>query len=189
MSSSVRKKSFLKSNSEFIIYKKNTTRSDLKDNIQENINHKIYVEDNSNLIEKSSVIKSKSKQINNSSYDHTDIDINTDIDTDIDTIIDTNTDTDNNKSRVFIRQSKPLSKLKTVKTSLKHVLFDDADQTKFRILFDAINRVHQIVIHLYMFLRLHILYKYHNNLIIPTITIDHIAMAIKALIQPGIGGP
>lgn len=81
-----------------------------------------------------------------------------------------------------------MPKLKTAKTSLNRVLIDD-DSSKSPILFDAVNRVHQIIIHVYLFIRLYVLNKYHTNQKIPFISKDFIATVIKVLIKPNVGGP
>ena len=81
-------------------------------------------------------------------------------------------------------QKKPPDPLRTVKTSFKSIIKPELNQ---KIIFDAVNRTHQIVIHTYQFLRLWILNKYHNNEIIPIITTDIISMAMKALVPPSAG--
>lgn len=79
---------------------------------------------------------------------------------------------------------KPPDPLRTVKTSFKSIIKPELNQ---EIIFDAVNRTHQIVIHTYQFLRLWILNKYHNKEIIPIITTDIISMAMKALVPPSAG--
>ena len=81
-------------------------------------------------------------------------------------------------------QKKPPDPLRTVKTSFKSIIKPELNQ---EIIFDAVNRTHQIVIHTYQFLRLWILNKYHNNQEIPIITTDIISMAMKSLVPPSSG--
>lgn len=69
-------------------------------------------------------------------------------------------------------------KYKTAKCSLFSIV---RDTSIYPILFDAVNRTHQLTIHVYQFLRLWILDKYHQNKIIPLITEDMIRMAFKCL--------
>lgn len=73
---------------------------------------------------------------------------------------------------------KPPDKITVVKCPLKLILRDEKYKTQ---LFDVCFRTNQIVIHTYQFLRLWILYKYQNNLLIPEITKETLKMAFKAL--------
>jgi hypothetical protein len=101
-------------------------------------------------------------------------------------------DEDANKNKnieVCQRRFKQLLQMRTAKISLNQILKDDDEGNKKRIIFDAVCRTNQIVIHTYMFIRLLILNKYHNNQDIPIITTDFIAMAIKALTKTSIHGP
>ena len=75
---------------------------------------------------------------------------------------------------------KPPDKIVSVKCPLKLILKNSENKI---LLFDACFRTNQIVIHTYHFLRLWILYKYKNNLLIPEITKDTIKMAFKAFIK------
>jgi len=86
------------------------------------------------------------------------------------------------------RKSKPITKIRVMKASLDYILKENLPDAKI-ILIDAVNRVHKIIIHVYQFVRLFILNKYHNNIEIPNIDKDFIAMVIKTLIKPGIAGP
>jgi hypothetical protein len=79
---------------------------------------------------------------------------------------------------------KPPDKYRTSKCSLKSIIKDDLIIPK---LFDAMMRTHKIVIHTYQFLRLWILNKYNNKLIIPTISDDTIKMAFKSLVEESSG--
>ena len=83
----------------------------------------------------------------------------------------------------IVRDVKSLSKLRVNKIPLKKILNDDADGTRQSIIFDAVNRTHQIVIHVYQFIRLYILKKYHKNQEIPVITLDFIVMVFKTLVK------
>ena len=75
---------------------------------------------------------------------------------------------------------KPPDKYKTLKISLKGILKDKTTQPK---LFEVVTRTNKLVIHVYQFLRLWILKKYHKNNDIPKITTDVIKMAFKALVE------
>ena len=88
----------------------------------------------------------------------------------------------------ILRKRKQLSDLRTAKTSLNKILIGDNADDNHQIIFDAVTRTHQIIVHLYMFLRLFILDKYHRKQDIPYINRDFMSMAIKALILPGLGG-
>ncbi len=55
---------------------------------------------------------------------------------------------------------KPPDKLRTMKCSFNSI-FKNKELTDK--IFDAVNRTNQIVIHTYQFLRLYILYQYHNK--------------------------
>jgi hypothetical protein len=89
----------------------------------------------------------------------------------------------------FIRQKKQFSKLRTVKTSLESVIIDDNIGTNKDIIMDAVNRTHQTVIHVYQFIRLYILKKYHDKQEIPVIDTNFISMVFKALTVNSIAGP
>ncbi len=73
---------------------------------------------------------------------------------------------------------KPPDKYRTLKISLKQIIKKDVD---YSVLHDAIDRTNKLVIHVYQFLRLWILNKYHKKQDIPEITKDIIQMAFKAL--------
>ena len=75
-------------------------------------------------------------------------------------------------------------KIVSVKCPLKLILKNSENKN---LLFDVCFRTNQIVIHTYHFLRLWILYKYKNNLLIPEITKETIKMAFKALIKESRG--
>ena len=81
-------------------------------------------------------------------------------------------------------EKKPPDKYRTIKCPLKSII---KDEDNISVLFDAMMRTHKIVIHTYQFLRLWVLNKYHNNIIIPTITEDVIRMAFKSLVQDSSG--
>jgi hypothetical protein len=55
------------------------------------------------------------------------------------------------------------------------------------ILQDAISRANKITSKSYMLLRLWVLHKYHNDIIIPEITTDTISMAMKSVMKPSSG--
>ena len=92
-------------------------------------------------------------------------------------------------NKIIKRLPKPLSKLKINKVALHKILIDNKNFDNHKIIFDAVNRTHQLYIHLCMFMRVFVLKKYHANEEIPTITKDFISMAIKALLKPSICGP
>ena len=71
----------------------------------------------------------------------------------------------------------------------KKILIDKNVVINRRIIFDAVTRTLQIIVHLYMFLHIFVLDKYHNDLDIPHINRDFISMAIKSLVLPCFGGP
>ena len=73
---------------------------------------------------------------------------------------------------------KPSDKITTVKCPLKLILKNNEHKT---ILFDACFRTNKIVIHTYQFLRLWILNKYQNKVIIPEISENTIKMIFKAI--------
>lgn len=84
-------------------------------------------------------------------------------------------------------ENKPPDKYRTVKCSLNSIFKDNKYYEK---LFDATNRIHQLVIHTYQFLRLWILDKHERsseNIDIPIITEDTIYMAFKSLIKESSG--
>jgi hypothetical protein len=82
---------------------------------------------------------------------------------------------------------KPPDKYITVKCILDKIIIDDKPDNELKkddiktILNDTCFRTNQIVIHTYQFLRLWILYKYHNKLDIPIITEELIRMVMNTL--------
>jgi hypothetical protein len=102
---------------------------------------------------------------------------------------DTSSDHIIDDSHDISRLSKPMSTLRTSKTSLNKILIGNNRNNNKRIIFDAVTRTHQIIVHLCMFLRLFILDKYHNNQPIPHINKNFMSMAIKALIATSVAGP
>ena len=82
---------------------------------------------------------------------------------------------------------KPPDKFITVKCILDKIIIDDKPDNELKkddiktILNDTCSRTNQIVIHTYQFLRLWILYKYHNKLDIPIITEELIRMVMNTL--------
>ena len=73
-----------------------------------------------------------------------------------------------------------LNNYKVIKIRLYRII---KDSESLQILSDAVNRTHQIVIHVYQFLRLWILNKYENNVVIPKITEDILKMSFRALTE------
>jgi hypothetical protein len=92
-------------------------------------------------------------------------------------------------NHIIKRRSKQLPKLRTSKTSLNMILIGKKQKSNKQIIFDAVIRTHQIVIHLYMFIRLFVLNKFHNDQTIPIINKDFLAMAIKSLVATSVAGP
>jgi len=82
---------------------------------------------------------------------------------------------------------KPPDKYITVKCVLDKIIIDDKPDNELKkddiktILNDTCFRTNQIVIHTYQFLRLWILYRYHNKLDIPIITEELIRMVMNTL--------
>ena len=82
---------------------------------------------------------------------------------------------------------KPPDKFITVKCVLDKIIIDNKPDNQFKkddiktILNDTCFRTNQIVIHTYQFLRLWILYKYHNKFDIPIITEEIIRMVMNTL--------
>jgi hypothetical protein len=93
-----------------------------------------------------------------------------------------------NNNDKLVREVKLISKLRVTKTSLKKILNDDIHNTNQLIIFDAVNRTHQIVIHMYQFMRLYILNKYHKKQNIPIITLDFIIIVFKTLVKTSKSG-
>ncbi|ARF09408.1 hypothetical protein Indivirus_1_31 [Indivirus ILV1] len=79
---------------------------------------------------------------------------------------------------------KPPDEIRTLKIPLKKII---KNEKLIPIIFDAVSRTNQIIIHTYMFLRLWILDKYNNKMDIPTITEDIIHMGFKALTLESFG--
>ncbi|MCJ7636343.1 MAG: hypothetical protein MUO21_02530, partial [Nitrososphaeraceae archaeon] len=79
---------------------------------------------------------------------------------------------------------KPPDKNRVLKISLKKII---KNEKLIPIIFDAVTRTNKIIIHTYQFLRLWLLEKYHNKLIIPEITEDVVHMAYKALLLDSAG--
>ena len=82
---------------------------------------------------------------------------------------------------------KPPDKFITVKCGLDKIIIDDKPDNQLKkddiktILNDTCFRTNQIVIHTYQYLRLWILYKYHNKFDIPIITEEIIRMVMNTL--------
>ena len=88
------------------------------------------------------------------------------------------------------KSKKPPDKYKTIKYTLDSILAKDKNKKTIldeKILFNAVFRTHQVIIHTYQFLRLWILDKYHNNKDISIITDDTIKMAFKVLVKSSQG--
>ena len=68
----------------------------------------------------------------------------------------------------------------TLKIPLQNLIKPNIENT----LMDAIVRTNKLIIHVYQFLRLWILHKYHNSEIIPVITKGIILICFKSLMKP-----
>jgi len=84
------------------------------------------------------------------------------------------------------RFPKTPSKLRTVKIPLDNIIMRKDD---LKIIFDAVNRTNQIVIHVYMFIRLYLLDKYNGGKQIPNIDRDFMAAAIRTISAVKKAGP
>jgi hypothetical protein len=79
---------------------------------------------------------------------------------------------------------KPPDKYRVLKIPLSKIITKKLD---FNILYDAADRTNKLIIHVYQFLELWILSKYHNKEIIPEITEDMLQMIFKALTMDSAG--
>ena len=79
-----------------------------------------------------------------------------------------------------MKNKKPPDKYTTIKCPIKQILKNKDDN---KIVFDAVDRMNQLVIHTYQFLRLWILYKYENKKDIPPITKSTIMMSFIVLLK------
>ena len=80
-------------------------------------------------------------------------------------------------------------KYRCFKVPITAILHKDNDiaQRNMMILQDAISRANKITSKSYMLLRLWVLHKYHNDIIVPEITTDTISMAMKSVMKPSSG--
>ncbi len=80
-------------------------------------------------------------------------------------------------------------KYRCFKVPITSILHKDNDvvERNMMILQDAILRANKITSKSYMLLRLWILHKYHNDIIVPEITTDTISMAMKSVMKPSSG--
>lgn len=84
----------------------------------------------------------------------------------------------------MVELKKPPDKYKVIKIPLKSIIRDDRLTPK---LLDAVVRSNKLIIHVYQFIRLWILKRYHDSKIIPEITKDIIQMVFKALTIKSVG--
>uniref|UniRef100_A0A6C0H297 Uncharacterized protein n=1 Tax=viral metagenome TaxID=1070528 RepID=A0A6C0H297_9ZZZZ len=80
-------------------------------------------------------------------------------------------------------------KYRCFKVPITAILHKDNDIAKrnMMILQDAISRANKITSKSYLLLRLWVLQKYHNDIVIPEITTDTISMAMKSVLKPSSG--
>ena len=80
-------------------------------------------------------------------------------------------------------------KYRCLKVPITAILHDDSKvaERNMDILQNAISRANAITSKSYMLLRLWVLEKYHNNLIIPELTEDTVSMAMKSVLKPSSG--
>lgn len=80
-------------------------------------------------------------------------------------------------------------KYRCFKVPITAILHKDNDiaQRNMMILQDAISRANKITSKSYLLLRLWVLQKYHNDIIVPEITTDTISMAMKSVVKPSSG--
>ena len=82
--------------------------------------------------------------------------------------------------------NQPPDKYKILKIPLNKII---KNTKSIPIFTKTVFRVNKLIIHTYQFLRLWILYKYHNNTEIPIINDSLVHMAIKALVIDATAGP
>lgn len=85
------------------------------------------------------------------------------------------------------KPKEPPDKIKTLKVLLSHIL--NYDDMLYDRLSNALDRMNKLIIHVYQFLELWILNKYHNNKTIPEINEDLLKMMFKALSTGSTKGP
>src|SRR5436190_21974674 len=79
---------------------------------------------------------------------------------------------------------KEYDEYKTIKTSFNSILINNEEKiTVYKKIYDVCDRTHRLVIQVCQFLRLWILFKYHQNLPIPKITENVITLAFLALVK------
>ena len=80
-------------------------------------------------------------------------------------------------------------KYRCFKVPITAILHKDTNiaQQNMMILQDAISRANKITSKSYLLLRLWVLQKYHNDIVIPEITTDTISMAMKSIMKPSSG--
>lgn len=86
------------------------------------------------------------------------------------------------------KQNEESQKYRCFKVPITSILHNNnITQRNMEILQDAILRTNKIVSKSYLLLRLWVLQKYHNNIVIPEITTDTISMAMKSVLKPSSG--
>jgi hypothetical protein len=87
------------------------------------------------------------------------------------------------------KQPDNAEKYRCFKVPITAILHKDTNiaQRNMMILQDAISRTNKITSKSYLLLRLWVLQKYHNDIVIPEITKDTISMAMKSVLKPSSG--
>jgi hypothetical protein len=87
------------------------------------------------------------------------------------------------------KQQNNLDKYRCFKVPITAILHEDNTiaERNMMTLQDAISRANKITSKSYLLLRLWVLQKYHNDIIIPEITTDTISMAMKSVMKPSSG--
>ena len=87
------------------------------------------------------------------------------------------------------KQQDNTDKYRCFKVPITAILHKDKtiSERNMMILQDAILRANKITSKSYLLLRLWVLHKYHNNIVIPKITTDTISMAMKSVMKPSSG--
>ena len=86
--------------------------------------------------------------------------------------------------------TKPPDTHKTIKANINKLLIDNDKQQKIytkNVINNAVSRINELTIHVYQFLRLFVLKKYHDNSNIPLITKDFIHQIFKVFLKSSAG--
>jgi len=87
------------------------------------------------------------------------------------------------------KQNDDNEKYRCFKVPITSILHSDTDiaERNMTILQDAISRANKITSKSYLLLRLWVLQKYHNDIVIPEVTTDTISMAMKSVMKSSSG--